>query len=68
MKALLKIALILSAALFAEAATAQRLQDWLNLGNKAMAATILALVLGMWLAMLCVQITGWRPGAQRWSS
>ena len=36
MKALLKIALILSAALFAEAATAQRLQDWLNLGNKAM--------------------------------
>ncbi|WP_204336823.1 hypothetical protein [Cryomorpha ignava] len=32
----MKIALILVAAFFAEAATAQRLQDWLNLGDKAM--------------------------------
>lgn len=37
MKTILKIALILAPALFAEAATAQRLQDWLNLGDKAMA-------------------------------
>lgn len=36
MKSILKIALILATVLFAEAATAQRLQDWLNLGDKAM--------------------------------
>ena len=37
MKLILKIGLILFATFFAEASTAQRLQDWLNLGDKAMA-------------------------------